>query len=74
MSPVSLSPQSQLLLLSRLVSSQTVPHPPHKTLRLYCEGGVILVPLARDKTFIELFWTLDPKVHVSDYIVNFFTK
>ncbi|KAL8429174.1 hypothetical protein Efla_006310 [Eimeria flavescens] len=51
-----------------------VPMPPQKTLRLYCEGAVILVPLKPQKTFIELFWTLDPKVHLSDYIVNFFTK
>ncbi|KAL8438081.1 hypothetical protein ACSSS7_000446 [Eimeria intestinalis] len=52
----------------------TVPSPPNKTLRLYCEGGVILVPLGKEKTFIELLWTLDPKAHLSDYIVNFFTK
>lgn len=52
----------------------TVPMPPNKTLRLYCEGAVILIPLSPDKTFIELFWTLDPKVHLSDYLVNFFTK
>ncbi|CDJ42956.1 hypothetical protein, conserved [Eimeria tenella] len=51
-----------------------IPVPPPKTLRLYCEGAVVLVPLSPTKTFIELFWTLDPKVHLNDYIVNFFAK
>ncbi|KAL8270001.1 hypothetical protein Esti_006066 [Eimeria stiedai] len=53
---------------------KALPSPPNKTLRLYCEGGVILVPLGKEKTFMELLWTLDPKAHLSDYIVNFFTK
>ncbi|XP_026191121.1 uncharacterized protein LOC34617391 [Cyclospora cayetanensis] len=51
-----------------------VPMPANKTLRLYFEGAIVLVPLAADKSFIELVWTLDPKAHLSEYIVNFFTR
>lgn len=52
----------------------TVPMPSNKTLRLYCEGAVILSPQGNEKTFFEMFWTLDLKIHLNDYVVNFFTK
>ena len=51
-----------------------MPPPLNGALRIDVDGGVVVYPRGKGKSFVAMSWTLDPKLSVPAWLLNFVTR